>query len=73
LQALGGISYCVYIVHDAINQLAHRILLHAEPQIYNWKGVGTTFLALLLTLSIASVSWIFLEKPQIRRGREFSY
>lgn len=73
LQALGGISYCVYIVHDAINQLAHRILLRAEPQIYNWKGVGTTFLALLLTLSIASVSWKFLEKPLIRRGRKYRY
>jgi len=73
LQALGGISYCVYIVHDTINQLAHRILLHAEPQIYNWKGVGTTLLAALLTLSIASVSWKYLEKPLIRRGRRFSY
>jgi len=73
LQALGGISYCVYIVHDAINQLAHRILLHAEPQIYNWSGVGTTLLAALLTLAIASASWKFLEKPLIRRGRKFSY
>ncbi len=73
LQALGGISYCVYIVHDTINQLAHRILLRAEPQIYNWKGVGTTLLAAILTLAIASVSWKFLEKPLIRRGRKFSY
>jgi peptidoglycan/LPS O-acetylase OafA/YrhL len=70
---IGGISYCIYIVHDTINQLGHRILLHAEPQIYNWKGVGTTLLALLLTLTIASASWKFLEKPLIRRGRKFSY
>jgi peptidoglycan/LPS O-acetylase OafA/YrhL len=72
LQALGGISYCVYIIHGTITQLAHRTLLHAEPQIYNWKGVGTTVLSLVLTLTIASIPWKFLEKPLIRRGRQFS-
>jgi peptidoglycan/LPS O-acetylase OafA/YrhL len=73
LRGLGVISYCVYIVHDTLNQLAHRILLHAAPQIYNAKGVGVTLLALVLTLVVANLSWHFFEKPLIARGHSYSY
>ena len=73
LRKLGTISYCVYIIHDAFNQLAHRILLQATPQVYNPKGVAVTLLALLLTLSVASVSWSYFEKPLIRRGHRYQY
>jgi peptidoglycan/LPS O-acetylase OafA/YrhL len=73
LRALGGISYCVYIIHDTLNQLVHRTLLHAEPQIYDWRGIGTTLLAAILTWTIATLSWKFLERPLIRRGHKFSY
>ena len=38
LGRLGGISYCVYILHDAFNFFAHRVFLHAEPQIFTAKG-----------------------------------
>ena len=73
LRAIGTISYCVYIIHDTFNRLAHRILLHAEPQIYNARGVGVTLYALLLTLAVASLSWRFFEKPLMRRGHSHSY
>lgn len=73
LRALGTVSYCVYILHDAFNQLAHRMLLHAEPQIYNVKGVGVTLLALVVTLAVANLSWRYFEKPLIRRGHSYSY
>lgn len=73
LGALGTISYCIYVVHDAFNQLAHRMLLHAPPQIYNAKGVGVTLLALMLTLAVASISWRCFEKPLIRRGHAYAY
>lgn len=31
LRELGRVSYCVYIVHDAVDWLAFRIFRHSEP------------------------------------------
>lgn len=73
LRALGTISYCVYIIHDTINLLAHRVILHGDPEIYNLSGVGVTLLALGLTFGIAALSWRYFEKPLIRRGHRYSY
>jgi len=73
LGQLGTISYCVYVIHLAIDRLAHSLVFHTEPQIYNLKGVGVTLLALVLTLALASLSWRYFEKPLIRRGHSFAY
>ena len=73
LSRLGGISYCVYLIHLAFNHLAHLVLLHAPPQINNAAGVGVTLLALLLTLAVAALSWRYFEKPLIRRGHAYCY
>jgi peptidoglycan/LPS O-acetylase OafA/YrhL len=73
LRYLGGVSYCVYLLHDAFNYFAHAIFLHAEPQIYNLQGIGVSALALALTLSVAALSWQCLEKRLIRIGHKHSY
>ena len=73
LGLLGTISYCVYVIHLTINQLAHALVLHSEPQIYNLQGVGVTLLSLVLTLAVASLSWRYFEKPLLRRGHSYSY
>jgi peptidoglycan/LPS O-acetylase OafA/YrhL len=70
---LGGISYCVYILHDAFNFFAHRIFLHAEPQLQTLPALGVSALALLATLGAAVLSWRYFEKPLIRRGHSYSY
>ena len=73
LRRLGGISYCVYIIHETINELGHRFLLHQEPDLSHWQGVLITCSAFVLSLTIASLSWRFFEKPLIRRGHGFAY
>jgi peptidoglycan/LPS O-acetylase OafA/YrhL len=73
LRWLGGVSYCVYLLHDAFNFFAHGILLHADPQIYNLKGVGISLLALCLTLAVASLSWRYFESPLIKIGHRTGY
>jgi peptidoglycan/LPS O-acetylase OafA/YrhL len=70
---LGGISYCVYILHDALNFFAHAIFFRAEPQIYTLGGVAVSVLAILATLALASLSWHFFEKPLIKIGHTWSY
>jgi peptidoglycan/LPS O-acetylase OafA/YrhL len=73
LRWLGGVSYCVYLLHDTFKFFAHRIFLHAEPQIYSAKGVGVSLFALALTLAVATLSWRYFEKPLVRRGHGYSY
>lgn len=73
LRALGTVSYCVYVIHLAVNILAHQILLHAPPQVYNLAGLGVTVLATILTFAVAACSWRLLEKPLIRRGHTYLY
>lgn len=70
---LGGISYCVYLLHDAFNFFAHRVFFHSDPLLQTPSELAVTLLALLLTLALASLSWRFFEKPLIRRGHAYSY
>jgi peptidoglycan/LPS O-acetylase OafA/YrhL len=73
LRSLGTVSYCVYVIHTAVNVYAHKLVLGATPQIYNVQGVAVTLLALGLTLGAAAVSWRYFEKPLIRRGHGYTY
>jgi peptidoglycan/LPS O-acetylase OafA/YrhL len=73
LRRLGVVSYCVYILHDTFNQVAHRVILHAVPRIYDLRGVAVTLLSLVLTIAVAAVSWRYFEKPLIRRGHSYTY
>ena len=70
---LGGVSYCVYLLHDPFNFFAHCILLHALPQLYTLNQLAVSILALLATLAVASLSWRFFEKALIRHGHTYSY
>jgi peptidoglycan/LPS O-acetylase OafA/YrhL len=73
LRRLGGISYCVYIIHLTINELGHRFLLRQEPDISHWQGILMTCSTAVLAITIASLSWRFFEKPLIQRGHRFTY
>jgi len=70
---LGGISYCVYLLHNTFNFIAHRVFFHAEPRLCTLGQVAVTLLALLATLAVAALSWRFFEKPLIRRGHSHLY
>ncbi len=68
LRWLGGVSYCVYLIHEPIRYSAYWLFGFTPPLI---EGVGSgmvTILALAVTLGVAQLSWMFLEKPLIARG-----
>jgi peptidoglycan/LPS O-acetylase OafA/YrhL len=73
LRELGRISYCVYIIHVAVNVVCHAMLLHDTPRVSTPKGLGVSLLAVLITCGFATVSWILLEKPLLQRGHRFKY
>jgi len=70
---LGGISYAVYLVHQIVNLFLHGLLRGASPQITDWRGALVTLLALVVTLLLAQLSYVIIERRFIRFGHRFRY
>lgn len=73
LRRLGIIAYGVFIMHMAINQLAHGLILGRYPSVNDLPGEFITLLAFVVTLLMATLSWHIFEKPIIGWGHLFSY
>ncbi len=73
LRALGKISYCVYIIHVAVNVMCHAMLLHETPRVSTPKGLVVSVFAACLTCALATVSWFSIEHPLLRFGHKFRY
>ena len=68
LMALGGISYCVYLIHP----LAFG-LVFTRMKDYPNGGAISAILGLALTIVVAEISWRWFEKPLVRFGHRESY
>jgi peptidoglycan/LPS O-acetylase OafA/YrhL len=73
LRELGKVSYCVYIIHRAVNWGMHRWVLHGDPRFDNSRAIGVTLLSFAVTMILAELSWKFFESPLIRRGHRYTY
>jgi peptidoglycan/LPS O-acetylase OafA/YrhL len=73
LRELGRISYCVYIIHLAVNVICHSLLRRASPATSDWRGAAVTVFAAFATVGIASISWKVFEGPLVRLGHSFKY
>jgi peptidoglycan/LPS O-acetylase OafA/YrhL len=73
LRYLGGISYCVYIVHQAALPVAGK-LLHLLPMFSpSLQAAIAPFLAIGICLGIAILSWRYFESRMIARGHSYRY
>jgi peptidoglycan/LPS O-acetylase OafA/YrhL len=69
LRWLGMVSYCVYLVHHPLKIGLFLILLPGRaPLIADVPSFAVTVLALAVTLAIAQISWLVIEKPLIRHA-----
>lgn len=73
LRELGKVSYCVYIIHQAVNWILHRSIFHTEPRFNHWPEIGITIVSFGVTVLIAEISWRFFENPLIHRGHRYTY
>jgi peptidoglycan/LPS O-acetylase OafA/YrhL len=73
LTSLGGISYCIYIIHASILALCHSLLSTVPDGISTPSALLATLLALALTGLVAKISWRYLESPMIRIGHRFGF
>jgi peptidoglycan/LPS O-acetylase OafA/YrhL len=73
LRALGGRAYCVYLLHQTVNGVAHGLILGHPPGFGTPAEMATTAVAGAVTLALAEVSWQLFEKPLIAWGHRVSY
>jgi peptidoglycan/LPS O-acetylase OafA/YrhL len=73
LRELGKVSYCVYIIHRAVNWAFFRAFMHADPRFDSWRAIGVTSLSFVATVILAELSWRYFENPLIRRGHRYLY
>lgn len=73
LRELGKVSYCVYIIHRAVNWALFRSVMHVDPRFDSWRAIGVTSLSLVVTILLAELSWRFFENPLIHRGHRYVY
>lgn len=73
LTKLGILAYGVYLFHQVVLGLCFGYLVGKEPGIANGRDGVVTLLAFILTLALAILSWIYIEKPLIKRGHVSRY
>ncbi len=66
---LGVIAFGVYLFHQPVLGILHGLILGQQPHLHTWSDLAVTLGALVITLVLASVSWIFFEKRVLDWGR----
>ena len=73
LRSIGAISYCLYLVHQPVNGVLHGLILGERPDIATAPQILVTCSAVIVSISIAALSWFALEQPLLRLARRGSY
>ena len=70
---IGGISYCIYIIHSAVDDICHTALSSSPNGISTLSSFVATVMAVGITWLLAKISWRYLESPMIRFGHRYVY
>jgi len=73
LRKLGVLAYGIYMFHQGMSGLCHALILKQTPGMQSPVDALVMLCALILTISLASLSWMFFEKPLVRLGHSFKY
>jgi peptidoglycan/LPS O-acetylase OafA/YrhL len=74
LISIGGIAYGAYLFHEPVLGLCYAITTRGTlPVIIDFTTLAITSCALVLTVGLAKLSWVYLEKPLIGLGHKYRY
>ena len=73
LRHFGLIAYGMFLMHMAVDAIAHGVLLGKSTEIRNVADLAVTAIAFVVTWFLATLSWKFFEQPIIRWGHSFRY
>ncbi|BCA94969.1 hypothetical protein TUM19329_13300 [Legionella antarctica] len=72
LALFGLISYPLYMYHQAINGLIHGYFFGDEPVISSYSQLLASIPVMVLSILLATISYIWMEKPIRRWGHQIS-
>ncbi len=73
LMQLGVLAYCTYLLHLPLMEAGRRLLgLRFSYSFISIHFIGG-LIGVLLTLIVAKLSWIYFEKPLLRRAHAYKY
>jgi peptidoglycan/LPS O-acetylase OafA/YrhL len=72
LRFMGQRAYAIYLFHVPALYLAFE-MTGRPPRVSTWSEAGIALSSVLASLILASLSWSFLEKPMLARGRNYQY
>jgi len=73
LQIWGRVSYCVYIIHQAVALLLAAWFSNGTLNLLPWVATAVAILGTAATFGIANISWSYFERPVLRIGHSFQY
>ena len=73
LAEMGRVSYCLYVIHAAVNLACHHLFFHQLPRFDGWRTALVSAIAAALSYGLAALSWRFFEHPLLRRGHALKY
>jgi peptidoglycan/LPS O-acetylase OafA/YrhL len=73
LRFLGFISYSLYLFHVAVAGILHGLILDRKPSLETGASWIVMLLSLIVSVSVASLSYFVIERNFLRIGRSKSY
>jgi peptidoglycan/LPS O-acetylase OafA/YrhL len=73
LRYFGGISYCLYLVHQPIAGLLHGLLLNSTPDVGSVAAFAVTLSAMAVSVAVAAASWVWLERPILAWAQRYRF
>jgi peptidoglycan/LPS O-acetylase OafA/YrhL len=70
---LGSIAYGTYLLHEFVRSFFFGVIWSHLPLRMSWKEICVSLLALVVTLVLARVSWLFFERPLVELGHKVHY
>ncbi len=73
LRELGTVSYCMYLIHLFVLAAVCHAMFGGPVYPASAMGLAGLVAAALLTWGIARTSWMFFERPLLRRGQAYAF
>lgn len=69
----GAISYCLYLIHQPVAHILFGLILGTEPDAASPAQIAVSLLAFAVSVGLASLSWVYFERPLLRYARRWTY